>query len=87
MAIVIQIQAPHFTAGAIIMEGRVLSAAPIIKYMQGWRWNELSWYTNKKGWTVKIVHNEYGGDNDKSTGDDIYDCSDADNVRLADRRG
>lgn len=66
MAMVIQIQAPHFTASAIIMDGRVLSAAPIIKYMQGWHTEEVLKYGNRKGWTVKVVRSDQGDENERT---------------------
>lgn len=51
----VQIQAPHFTAGLVIQQGRVGEAAPIMGYMKGWYWSEVLHYCERKHWTVRYV--------------------------------
>jgi hypothetical protein len=48
--ILIQIDAPHFCAGAVLSEGKVIQAAPIIHYMKGWKLPKIQDYCKKKGW-------------------------------------
>jgi hypothetical protein len=42
----IQIQAPHFTAGVVVGE----RAAPIIHYMRGWTYEQILAYCRRKKW-------------------------------------
>jgi hypothetical protein len=51
----VQIRAPHFTAGAEIVDGKVVRAAPIIAYLHGWEWSRASSYMSRKGWTFKEI--------------------------------
>lgn len=46
----IQITAPHFCAGLVAKDGRVIRAAPIIKYMRGWTGQQVADYCREKGW-------------------------------------
>ncbi len=47
-----RIEAPHFVAGVVIEDGRVIDCAPIIKYMRGWTDIQVLEYCRKKGWIV-----------------------------------
>lgn len=58
----IQVKAPHFTAGADVMQyssGGVVSThpygvAPIIKYMAGWDFAQVRDYCKSKGWDLAV---------------------------------
>lgn len=52
---VIQIEADHFSAGVLTRSGRVVEAAPIVRYMQGWAVERVMGYCDKKGWKHKEV--------------------------------
>ena len=47
---VVRVCAPHFTAGAILRNGIVVRAAPILKWSLTWPANRLSEYLKTKGW-------------------------------------
>lgn len=51
------IDAPHFYAGLVAREGRVIEAAPIIHYMKQGRWTgqQVADYCVKRGWTWEVV--------------------------------
>ena len=46
----VQIDAPHFCAGIVARDGRVIVAAPILHYMTGWDGQQVKSYCEKKGW-------------------------------------
>jgi len=46
----IRIEVPHFVAGVVLRNGRVVRAAPILQYMMGWRQPRITEYCYKKGW-------------------------------------
>lgn len=52
------VDAPHFCAGADIVDGKVSShpygCAPIIRYMVGWTGKQVSAYCRKKRWKVSV---------------------------------
>lgn len=48
----VRIEAPYFVAGAVLVEGRVTEAAPILHYVRGWTLARLTVYARSKGWTV-----------------------------------
>lgn len=48
----LQITAPHFTAGVVIVDGVVTDAAPIVNYMRGWYHSRVLNYCQRKGWGV-----------------------------------
>jgi hypothetical protein len=50
MDILFQIDAPHFCAGAVMSEGKVIEIAPIIRYMKGWSESKIQSYCKKKNW-------------------------------------
>lgn len=54
---ILQIKAPHFTAGVVLRAGRVglvlvTEAAPIVKYMKGWSEGQVREYCARKKWKV-----------------------------------
>lgn len=51
----IAINAPHFYAGLIHESGRVVRAAPIIRYMVGWTGQQVADYCRRKGWKWERV--------------------------------
>ena len=54
--VIVHINAPYFNAGAIVVNGTVTRAAPIVGYMIGWNLSKVVTYCRKKGWTA------YGSD-------------------------
>lgn len=46
----IRIVAPHFVAGVVIEDRRVVKAAPIVKYMIGWSVTRVLTYCRRRGW-------------------------------------
>lgn len=50
------IDAPHFYAGLIAVDGRVIEAAHIVKYMKGWSGQRVADYCREKGWRWERVH-------------------------------
>jgi hypothetical protein len=53
--VLVQITAPHFVAGLIQRDGVVTKAAPIIKYMTGWRIEKVRTYCAGKSWSVRVL--------------------------------
>lgn len=50
----IRITAPHFCAGLVLDDlGVVTRAAPILRYMLGWRASRVVTYATRKGWQVE----------------------------------
>jgi hypothetical protein len=54
------IDAPHFFAGIVLWDGRVVEAAPIVGYMKRGKWTRtrIRDYCASKGWKVSVVHQE-----------------------------
>ena len=50
------IDAPHFFAGVVLWDDRVVEAADIVKYMRRWTRKRVRDYCKAKGWTVSVVH-------------------------------
>lgn len=50
-----QITAPHFVAGLIFIDRKVVEAAPIIRYMEGWTADLVKQYVDKKKWSITSV--------------------------------
>lgn len=46
----VRIVAPHFVAGIEADSGRVVNAAPILRYMLGWDARRVAGYCARKGW-------------------------------------
>lgn len=52
----ISIDAPHFNAGIVARDGRVVAAAPILNYMLGWDGAKVADYCRGKGWAwIKVT--------------------------------
>lgn len=56
--ILAQIRAPHFTAGLVLWDDKVIEAAPIIGYMKKQKWTraKVRNYCKSKEWKISIVH-------------------------------
>jgi hypothetical protein len=53
--ILIAIDAPHFYAGIVARDGKVIEAAHIVKYMKGWDGKRVANYCKAKGWNWEVV--------------------------------
>jgi len=53
--LIIRIVAPHFVAGAIPHNGRIVNAAPILRFMLHWTGTQVADYCRKKGWTWERI--------------------------------
>lgn len=51
--ILFQIKAPYFCAGGEIKNRRIVTAAPIIKRMIGWKVEKVYYYCLKRKWDIK----------------------------------
>jgi hypothetical protein len=49
------IDAPHFYAGIVLRDDRVIEAADVVRYMRRWTRAHVRTYCQTKGWTVSIV--------------------------------
>jgi hypothetical protein len=52
-----QIDCPHFCAGIVLQNDKVVEAAPIVKYMARQRWSRdrVRDYCRQRGWKVIVV--------------------------------
>lgn len=52
------IDAPHFFAGIVLQDDKVVEAADIVKYMRKGKWtrDKVRSYCASKGWKVSVVH-------------------------------
>ena len=52
-----EIMAPHFTAGIELddVSDRVVKAAPIVRYMEGWGIKDVIAYCARRGWKLELV--------------------------------
>ena len=55
MTTLVRISAPHFVAGIVARDGRVVLAAPIVYYMVGWDGRRVADYCAAKNWTWERV--------------------------------
>ena len=53
-----RILAQHFVAGFQVQAGHVYRCAPIIRYMNGWRYESLESYCKSRGWAVELEGGE-----------------------------
>lgn len=53
-----RITAPHFCAGLISQEAKIVRAAPIIHWMRGQDTDALIAYCKLKGWKLEVVQEE-----------------------------
>ena len=49
------IDAPHFYAGIVLRDDRVVESANIVRYMRGWTRDRVREYCKQKGWYVHVV--------------------------------
>lgn len=54
--ILASIDAPHFYAGVVLWDDKVVEAAPILRYMKGWSRDRVRSYCKDKKWSVSVVH-------------------------------
>jgi hypothetical protein len=47
------IDAPHFNAGVVSLNGKIILAAPIVRYMMGWEIEKVKEYCEKKRWKIE----------------------------------
>ena len=50
-----QIRADNFTAGIALRDDRVVEAAPIVKYMKGWKRDSVRSYCKERRWEISVV--------------------------------
>jgi hypothetical protein len=50
------IDAPHFYAGIVLWDDKVVEAAHIVKYMKKWDRDRVRSYCKSKGWKVLVVY-------------------------------
>lgn len=52
------IRAPHFTAGVVLWDDKVVEAAPIVLYMKTGKWtrDRVRDYCKIKGWNISVVY-------------------------------
>jgi hypothetical protein len=46
----VRVVAHHFVAGLVAVDGRVVRAAPILRYMLGWDGARVAAYVQARGW-------------------------------------
>ena len=49
------IDAPHFFAGIVLQDDKVVEAASIVKYMRKWNRDRVREYCKDKGWSISVV--------------------------------
>ena len=56
--ILASIDAPHFVAGVVLWDDKVIEAAPIIGYMKKQKWtrDRVRDYCKTKGWKVSVIY-------------------------------
>jgi len=52
----LQIIGDGFACGLVARDGRVIEAAPRIRYMRGWTGRRVAEHCRQKGWRWEIVH-------------------------------
>lgn len=50
-----RISGPNFVVGAVLHDHVVVKAAPLIKYMIGWRRDRVIWHCKHKGWQLETI--------------------------------
>jgi len=53
--VIAEITAPHFTAGIVLENDRVIEAAPIVKSLKGKTRAQVRDYCLQQGWKVVVV--------------------------------
>jgi len=49
----VRVVGPNFIAGAVVREGRVVRAAPILGYVIGWPVERVIALARRRGWTIE----------------------------------
>jgi hypothetical protein len=57
-ALLAAIDAPHFYAGIVLRDDKVIEVAPIVSYMMDWRRDQVRDYCRRKRWKVLVVRSE-----------------------------
>lgn len=52
-----RVVAPYFVAGVEVVDGFVVEAPPIVRYMMGWPQNKLLNYSRVKNWKLEALEN------------------------------
>jgi len=58
LTVTAQIYAPGpkpFTAGIVLRDDRVIEAAPIVRYMVGWKRSSVRSYCKERRWIISVV--------------------------------
>lgn len=53
--VLLELDAPHFNAGLLIVDGYVKEAAPILGYMTGWSIKKATSYAEERGWRLRVI--------------------------------
>jgi hypothetical protein len=53
-----QIRAPHFTAGIVLWDDKVVEAANIVRYMKKWPRDRVRQYVGSKKWSISVVYEQ-----------------------------
>ena len=56
------IDAPHFCCGIVLVDDRVIRAAPIVRYLVGWHRHHVQRYGRARGWRLETVTSTGGQD-------------------------
>lgn len=56
--LLVRVSAPHFVAGIVVEDERVVRAAPILRWSIGWHRDALRNYFRKKGWTASVIESK-----------------------------
>jgi len=51
-----QIRADKFTAAIVLRDERVIEAAPIVRYMVGWKRDSVRSYCKERRWEISVVN-------------------------------
>lgn len=51
-----RITAPHFCAGLVVIDGRIVRAAPILRWTLGKTPRQVWPYFRRKRWQIEVAH-------------------------------
>lgn len=60
--ILAQISAPHFCAGIVLHDSKVIKAAPIVRKMIGWSRKDVRTFCQFRGWKISVVERKARAD-------------------------
>jgi hypothetical protein len=49
------VEGPTFTSGIVFERGRVVSSAPIVRYMNHWTRERVEQYCASRGWKLQVI--------------------------------